>query len=134
MTALTDFLFPLPERRNVTGILRWWESRRVFYNAAVGAAGMVSVCTSLLFSVLPAIGDDLLVPWPAIVVFGVGANLCYFLGPMAEMAITKLWGDRVLPVGPALFRMGLTFSVGLALLPTLLLCITFVFRLVQLVL
>ena len=30
-----------------------------------------------------------------------------------------MWKGEVLPTGPALYRMGLTFSVGLALFPTL---------------
>jgi hypothetical protein len=41
------------------------------------------------------------------------------MGAAAEIAIEKLSGGRILPTGPTLYRMGLTFSVGLVLLPTL---------------
>ena len=58
------------------------------------------------------------------------ANVCYLLGPAIEIALQKLWGEKLLPVGPGLFRMGLTFSVGLALFPALLISIFWVARLV----
>lgn len=48
------------------------------------------------------------------------ANVCYLLGPVAETLAYRLLGEDLLPVGPALYRMGLTFSVGLALFPALL--------------
>ena len=60
--------------------------------------------------------------------FGVMANGCYLLGPAIEIALQKLWSEKLLPVGPALFRMGLTFSVGLALFPTLIFMIAWVIR------
>ena len=68
--------------------------------------------------------------WLPILVFGVMANVCYLLGPTAELLIEKLWGPKVLPTGPTLFRMGLTFSVGLALFPALLTTIGWVLRIV----
>ncbi len=68
--------------------------------------------------------------WLPILVFGVMANVCYLLGPTAELLIEKLWSPKVLPTGPALFRIGLTFSVGLALFPTLLVVIGWVIRIV----
>ena len=117
MTALTEFLFPVPARRSVGGIVRWWEARRLHYNAVVGGAGLLSLATvsaaELIFF------DGGVLPWQPVVAFAVMANLCYCLGPAVEIAIEKLWRGQVLPVGPALFRMGLTFSVGLALLPIL---------------
>ena len=50
-----------------------------------------------------------------------------------EPAVTlaeKLWGRQLLPVGPALYRVGLTFSVGLALFPTLIMLIGWILRVV----
>ena len=47
-----------------------------------------------------------------------------------EITAEKLWGGKVLPLGPTLFRMGLTFSVGLTLLPILLVLIGWVYRIV----
>lgn len=125
MTALTEFLFPAPARRSLPAIVGWWERRRPAYNLMVGGAGLFSVGVLHLLAQLPpgAYGfpDGRVFWWlPVAAVFGVMANVCYMLGPALEVLIHGLWGRRVLPVGPALYRMGLTFSVGLALLPTLL--------------
>jgi hypothetical protein len=122
MGSLTEFLFPAPASRTTGAIIGWWEKRRLFYNVAVGAAGSVSfVVMSIVDSLLK--GDPHLVPWPFVVLFGLGANVMYTLGPTIEILIDKIWGRTVLPVGPGLYRMGLTFSVGLALFPTLIMMI-----------
>ncbi len=130
MTALTEFLYPAPARRTARSIIGWWEKRRLAYNMAVGSAGLFTLGYGSLIALLPPGGGldfpPLLVP----IVFGVMANLCYFLGPTAEILIEKLWGGRVLPTGPGLFRMGLTFSVGLALFPALIITILWVVRIV----
>lgn len=125
MTSLTEFLFPAPARRTPTAIIGWWEKRRLAYNLAVGAAGSVSfVAMSIVDSILK--GTPHLVPWPFVVLFGLGANFMYCLGPTIEILIDKIWGRAVLPAGPSLYRMGLTFSVGLALFPTLIMTIALV--------
>ena len=54
------------------------------------------------------------------IVYGILANLCYFLGPSVEMFLYRLWGDDAPRAGPALYRQGLSFSIGLTLLPILL--------------
>jgi hypothetical protein len=134
MTSLTEFLFPAPAPRTVRAILGWWESRRLAYNAMVGSAGLVSVGAIMSMSLL---FGDAVHPEQAIIpitVFGVMANVCYLLGPVTEIVIQKLWGNRVLPTGPSLFRIGLTFSVGLALFPTLLVAIMTVVRTVAIIL
>jgi hypothetical protein len=125
MHSLTEFLFPAPAQRTTTAIVGWWERRRFAYNLAVGAAGSVSfVAMSVVDSILR--GTPQLVPWPFVVLFGLGANVMYLLGPTIEILIEKIWGRTVLPVGPSLYRMGLTFSVGLALFPTLIMMIALV--------
>jgi hypothetical protein len=117
--ALGDFLFPAPAPREGWKIVGWWERRRLFYNVAVGVAGLVSwVAITGAASLLS--GRLFVAPWQPVVAFGVLANGCYLLGPCVEILLLKLWGRTVLPVGPSLYRMGLTFSVGLALFPTLL--------------
>lgn len=117
--SLGEFLFPAPAPREGWKIVRWWERRRPFYNVAVGVAGLVSlVAVSGVASIFT--GRLVVPPWQPVVAFGVLANLCYLLGPWVEIVVHKLWGRTVLPVGPSLYRMGLTFSVGLALFPTLL--------------
>ncbi|MGE0158855.1 MAG: hypothetical protein AB7T31_05535 [Gemmatimonadales bacterium] len=125
MHSIGEFLFPAPAPRATGAILRWWERRRLVYNLAVGAAGSVSfVVMSVVDSLLK--GTPHLVPWPFVILFGLGANVMYCLGPAFEILIDKVWGRTVLPAGPALYRMGLTFSVGLALFPTLIMLIALV--------
>jgi hypothetical protein len=120
MHSLAEFLYAAPARRSTPAILAWWERRRLAYNAFVGAAGLVSLGSVGVAGVLLGEAANLGGLLAGAAVFGVMANLCYFLGPATEVVLEKLWGRRVLPAGPALYRMGLTFSVGLALLPTLL--------------
>lgn len=119
-TSVAEFLFAAPARRSAPAIVAWWERRRLAYNAAVGAAGAVSLAAVGIASAV--MGGEPFFPGALIAagVFGVMANLCYCLGPAAEILLHRLFGRSVLPAGPALYRMGLTFSVGLALLPTLL--------------
>lgn len=118
--TLTEFLFAAPAPRNTTAIIAWWERRRLAYNLWVGAAGLVSL--TMVGTVLAITGSLANFPEFLMVaaVFGGLANICYFFGPATELLLEKLWGRRALPAGPMLYRMGLTFSVGLALFPTLL--------------
>ena len=117
MSALTEFLFPAPARRDVGSILAWWEKRRLAYNLAVGAAGLVTLGVANVQAAVIGFEPP---PLVAAAAFGLAANVFYLLGPTVEILIEKLFGPGVLPTGPALYRMGLTFSVGLALFPTLL--------------
>jgi hypothetical protein len=123
--SLAEFLFPAPAARSPGAIIKWWEKRRLPYNVAVGAAGSISfVAMSVVDSLLKGVPH--LVPLPFVVLFALGANVMYLLGPTIEIVMDKIWGRTVLPVGPALYRMGLTFSVGLALFPTLIMMIALV--------
>lgn len=118
MTALSEFLFPAPARRSIGSIIGWWERRRLAYNAIVGTAGVFSLGVANLLLAIPPYGHGG-IPVGAVLVVGIAANLCYSMGAAAEIAIEKGSGGRILPTGPALYRMGLTFSVGLVLMPTL---------------
>jgi hypothetical protein len=131
MTAISEFLFPAPARRTTGAIMRWWEARRLRYNLVVGAAGFTSIGFVNLIAALPPDGHTLGVPWGGVLVVGMVANVCYLFGPSVEIGIEKLFGGRILPTGPALFRMGLTFSTGLALLPCLLASFDWVNRIVR---
>lgn len=131
MTALSDFLFPAPARRSARSILGWWEGRRLAYNAMVGTAGLVSLGATDLMVAMPPGSNSGGIPLVAVLVVGILANVCYSLGPMAELAIEKVSRGRVLPTGPALYRMGLTFSVGLVMLPTLIAGADWTFRMVR---
>lgn len=126
MTTLTEFLFPAPARRSAGAIILWWEGRRLPFNLWVGSAGLVSLL--VVTGVAAALDGVFILPYLVIpsAMFGGLANVCYLLGPTAEILIHAVWGRRVLPTGPTLYRMGLTFSVGLALLPTLLVTLVLV--------
>ena len=117
MTALARLLFPLPAvRRSTRTLFGWWEKRRLSYNVIVGGAGVITLLTTQAIGLLPP-HMDFRVPWPAVVLFGVCANVCYTFGFAFEALLERVWGDDVAPVGPTLFRYGLVFSVGLTLCP-----------------
>lgn len=126
MSTLAEFLFPAPAPRRTGAILAWWERRRLVYNLMVGAAGSLSLAAFWTVNTVLGSGPQVVASLVFAAVFGTMANLCYLLGPVTEILIGRLWGRRVLPAGPTLYRMGLTFSVGLALLPTLVLMIVLV--------
>ncbi len=131
MTALTEFLFPAPARRTPWSIVRWWESRRLAYNLIVGGAGFAALAVVRVVTWLPPHPATLAGVWIPILAFALMANVCYCLGPLVEIVLLRLWGRRLLPVGPTLFRAGLTFSVGLAFLPTLLVMVGWMFRILR---
>jgi hypothetical protein len=123
MADFLDYFYPLPAaRRSAGAVFSWWESRRGTYNLIVGAAGCFTVAATTLLTWLPSLlwGDQ---PPPVglflvgAVVYGFLANLCYFLGPLTELALYRLWGEAAPRAGPTLYRQGLIFSVGLTLFP-----------------
>ena len=133
MNALTEFLFPAPAKRKASAIFGWWERRRLAYNAIVGTAGVTSLTIASVLAWLPPMSDpiDLMIMWRPILVVGALANLFYLLGPTFEIAIDKLFGREILPTGPVLYRMGLTFSVGLMFLPAMMSVVYWVARIVM---
>ena len=130
--SLVDFLYPMPAKRSVGSIIKWWEKRRLAYNVAVGSAGVVTLVLGHFFLALPPNGfiNTDFGWWPVPLIYGVLANVCYTFGPTLEILIEKLFRGQVLPTGPGLYRMGLTFAVGLTLLPALVHIIFWVARIV----
>lgn len=128
-SALVDFLFPEAAERRPGAIVRWWEKRRLPYNLIVGGSGFTAMGLVALASSLPPNPHGFVFSWAPIIVYGVLANICYTLGPATELVLEKLWGRRVLPAGPVLFRSGVMFSVGLTLvIPMILIVIDWVLR------
>jgi len=121
MSRFVDFFYPLPARRRTpVAVFQWWEERRVAYNLIVGATGCATIAVTTVLLAIPSPfspGPPFVVILGVAVLYGVIANLCYFLGPLAELAMYRLWGDDAPRAGPALFRQGLIFSVGLTLFP-----------------
>jgi hypothetical protein len=114
MTTLTEFCldavyFP----RSPWTVVRWWEQRRLAFNAAVGAAGIVTLGVCALLIGLPPL--QIIVPF--VLGYALVANLCYSVGALADLAARRIGGLEYAVVGPTLFRYGFVFSVGLTLLP-----------------
>ena len=123
MSSLVEVLYPLPDyRRTPLSTVRWWESRRMVFNKAVGTAGLVTLAGVSLFAALPPFSSALTLPMMlmAAVVYGTAANVCYTLGWVTELLARRAWGRSAPDMGPLLFRQGLIFSVGLTLFPLLL--------------
>ena len=124
MSRLVEVLYPVPDlRRTALSSLRWWESRRLVFNKAVGATGLVTLASVSFFFLLPpfTMGEPSPLAMAAFAAaYGIVANVCYSLGWLAELAARAVWGRQAPDLGPLLFRHGLIFSVGLTLLPVLL--------------
>ena len=131
MTALTRMLFPLPDYCRTPGsLLRWWESRRLTYNLFVGGAGLVTLSVMALVNSLPPNAPGNGIVWFAVFGYGVLANVGYTAGWLAEVGMRAVWGEEAPHAGPALFRQGLSFAVGLTLLPIPLVIVSWVVRFV----
>ena len=130
MSALTRFFFRPPYQAPSTGaVIRWWEARRPTYNLAVGAAGTLTLATVAVTEALLPGPSHAFVPWVAILAYGVVANLFYCLGPVVDAIVCRRWGAQFGAVGPALFRYGFVFAVGLTLLPIPFVLLSWVIRL-----
>lgn len=117
---LGELLYPPADyRRTTVSMLSWWEARRGTYNLIVGGTGLFTLLVLRLISWLPPFVNFSLDVRP-VLAYGVLANVCYTFGWAIESVAQRLWGDKCPPLGPALFRQGLAFSVGLTLLPILL--------------
>lgn len=121
MNPLVEFLYPSPARRTPLAIVSWWEDRRLAYNIMVGAAGLFTLAVVTTLQFIPPFSSPSVPPWQAVIVYGIGANLMYSLGWVVEVAAEKLFRGDLLPIGPVLYRMGLTFALGLTLLPAVVL-------------
>ena len=125
---LADVLFPPADQRRTTlSLLTWWESRRPMFNAVVGGTGVFTLLVIYLISFIPP-SARVPLDWRPIAAYGVLANVCYTFGWAIEAVAQRVWGDKCPKFGPALFRQGLAFSVGLTLLPILLMSFTWVVR------
>ena len=116
MSALVSILFPEPTlQRTPLSVLGWWESRRLTYNAIVGGTGAITllglwVASGFEFFLTPF-------PWIGAAAYGIAANVCYSLGAPVEILLQRWLKRDTYGLGPALFRHGLVYSVGLTLFP-----------------
>jgi hypothetical protein len=117
-TAVERYFFsPLYYPRSRWAVVRWWESRRLFYNLVVGAAGVVTIAAGYFFTALPPYPGNFRAVWLLIPIYGLMANLFYSFGAPAELFLRRMFKDSGGPVAQALFRYGVAFAIGLTLLP-----------------
>lgn len=114
--TLTTLLFEPTLVRSPLRVVAWWERRRPLYNLAVGSAGLGTLVYAQLLSLL-ARGQLIPIEWRLIVAYGLAANVCYTCGSVAENLAERWLGRPLYGLGPALFRHGLVFSIGLTLFP-----------------
>jgi len=111
------FFSPLYVPRSAWNVIEWWESRRALYNVCVGAAGLLTLTTASLTMHLPPAVPHAGVPWPAVGVYALLANVCYSFGAPIDLFLRRFIGPHAAVSGPVLFRYGFVFSLGLTLLP-----------------
>jgi hypothetical protein len=132
VSGLGELLYPSTAHpRAPLATLVWWEARRLKFNLIVGGTGVFTLLTVCLVGLIPP-GIPIHPDWHPIVAYGLLANLCYSFGFPLELVLRKLLGHGAPPVGPALFRQGLAFAVGLTLLPIVLISVAWVVRLIGL--
>ena len=116
---LTKLLFEPTLVRSPLRVVQWWESRRLMYNAIVGGVGLFTLTYMYLLE------RFLFDPGPfelanfaiGALAYGLAANVCYTAGWIVENLVERWMKRPVYGLGPALFRHGLVFSIGLTLLP-----------------
>ena len=131
MSSLANVLYPVPDyRRTPLSTVRWWESRRLVFNKAVGAAGLVTLAGMSFFFALPPFSSPM--PFPEVLgpvaIYAIMANVCYTFGWQLEIVARRFLGRNAPDLGPILFRQGLIFSVGLTLLPLIVSALAWVAR------
>jgi hypothetical protein len=102
-------------------IIRWWELRRILYNAVLFAIGIASILAMewLMGKVIP-VGEDAIEPFAlaiGVIVYAIMANLCYTLGWMVELGTATADGTSAPSRSKKLFAGGLWFSCVLTTTP-----------------
>lgn len=91
-----------------------WEKLRILYNLIVGGVGLTALafCTLALTDMFakPGNASALIKPLIGALIYGLAANVCYFLGPIIE-SYARWLGLRAPHITQALFIAGTAFSV-----------------------
>jgi magnesium-transporting ATPase (P-type) len=117
-------------------ILKWWELRRVPYNAIVGTAGVITCAVILAVAGIGSqkFNEPLGLPSPffavmQVLLFGIAANVCFTGGWIVEWLVRRIWRERTGAFGEISFFLGVVFSILLALLPSVVFIGLLIFRL-----
>jgi ABC-type branched-subunit amino acid transport system permease subunit len=121
----------------VKDVIGWWEARRVPFNLVVGIAGVVScvvagpvVLGSYLLGVADLAPDPPLFAVFGIILYAIGANVCFTGGWITELIIRKIWPHEADRFATLSFSFGLVFSILLTLTPSILLSALGIFGLI----
>ena len=121
---LQRLLFEPTLVRSPLRVVQWWESRRLTYNVIVGATGLGTLIYVNALELLlgqgwltPLTGSGAAMRVMTIVGYAVAANVLYTMGWVVENLAERWLKKPVYGLGPALFRHGLVFSIGLTLMP-----------------
>ena len=107
-------------------VLRWWESRRIFFNLVVGSAGIITCGLMIVCAFVsePIVGEAIGLPdGPllgifAIFAYAILANIFYTSGWICELlARTFTTAEKSSTIAIRAFRAGVTISVALTLSP-----------------
>ena len=95
MNAIDRYFFsPLYFPRSAWNVIEWWESRRALYNVCVGAAGLLTLTTASLTLHLPPAVPHAGVPWAAVGVYALLANVCYSFGAPIDLFLRRFIGPH----------------------------------------
>jgi len=102
-------------------VVRWWEVRRVYYNAALLFVGIAAVAgfEFVMDRAIPP-GEDAIEPMALLIfvpLYAIVANICYTLGWFIELAGRNNDWVAARRRGRWMFRYGLWFSCVLTSLP-----------------
>lgn len=111
---------------NALEVIRWWESRRFFFNSVVGCTGLIT-CILLIVCAITAeatvgapigLPDGPLLGVFGILFFGILANVFYTGGWICELLMRALTtAERSSAFGLKAFRIGVNFSIFITLCP-----------------
>ncbi len=125
-TEFCQWLFmPLPEPKTRADIIRWWEKRRLFYNLFVGGIGFCSLIAFVFFlenTITLKPGEDSFEPI-AMFLVPIPINICYTAGWVIEcfgLSVGRFRSLKRFLTGPTLLKVGLSFSLFVILLPSVL--------------
>ena len=129
-----------PPLVGASGVVRWWESRRSFFNLTVGCTGFIT-CVLLIVCAFVAdsmVGEPIGMPdGPLLGVFGIffygiAANIFYSAGWVSELLIRAISNDKAATTfALKAFRIGIAFSIFITLCPAVLCWIAFAVALLK---
>lgn len=90
----------------------WWKKKRLNYNVIIGSFGIVVMIVEAV--ILKQMLFEFLQFLPFIILFGILANLCYYIGQILELYIYQSYTEmHNKTIGPKIFWIGIIFSISI---------------------